>query len=51
MEDHTRIQTRVLRELHELKEKEKLTPKEDTKWGKIFSRRFGWTNTLFTEAE
>ena len=35
-EDHTPIQTRILKKLYELKEKEKLNPKDDTKSRKKF---------------
>ena len=50
-EDHTPIQTRILKELNELKDKEKLNPQESTEtWIKLF-KRFDWTDTLLTETE
>ena len=51
IEDHTPIQTRSIKELYELKEKEKLNPKDDTKSRKRFLERFDWTDTLLTENE
>ena len=50
-EDHTRIQTRNLKELYELKEKEKLNPKNETKYRKKLLEKFDWTDTLLTEKE
>ena len=50
-EDHTPIQTRILKELNELKEKEKLNPQESTEARNKFLKRFDWTNTLLTETE
>ena len=50
-EDHTPIQTRILNELNELKDKEKLNPQESTKSRNKFLKRFDWTNTLLTEME
>ena len=50
-EDHTPIQTRILNELNELKDKEKLNPQESTKSRKKFLKRFDWTDTLLTETE
>ena len=50
-EDHTPIQTRILNELNDLKDKEKLNPQETTEsWFKIL-KRFDWTNTLLTKTE
>ena len=46
-----RIQTRILKELIELKDKEKLNPQESTEYRKEFLKRFDWTNTLLTETE
>ena len=50
-EDHTPIQTRILKELIELKEKEKLNPQESTKSWNKFLKRFDWTDTLLTETK
>ena len=50
-EDHTPIQTRSLNELIELKDKEKLNPKESTESRNKFLKRFDWTDTLLTEIE
>ena len=50
-EDHTPIQTRILNELNELKDKEKLNPQESTESRNKFVKRFDWTNTLLTETE
>ena len=50
-EDHTPIQTRILNEMNELKDKEKLNPQENTESQNKFLKRFGWTNTLLTEIE
>ena len=50
-EDHTPIQTRILNELNELKDKEKLNPQESTESRNKFLKRFDWTNTLLTETE
>ena len=51
LEDHTPIQTRILNELNELKDKEKLNPQESTESRNKFLRRFDWTDTLLTETE
>ena len=51
LEDHTPIQTRILKELNELKDKEKLNPQESTESGNKFLKRFDWTDTLLTEME
>ena len=50
-EDHTPIQTRILKELCELKEKEKLNPKDDEESRMKFLKRFDWTDTLLTETK
>ena len=50
-EDHTPIQTRILKELGELQQKEKLNPKDDLEPRTEFSKRFDWTDTLLTETE
>ena len=50
-EDHTPIQTRILKELNELKYKEKLNPQESTESRTKFLKRFDWTDTLLTEME
>ena len=49
--DHIPIQTRILNELNELKDKEKLNPQESTKSRNKFLERFDWTDTLLTEME
>ena len=50
-EDHTPIQTKILKELNELKDKEKLNPQETTESRTKFLKRFDWTDTLLTETE
>ena len=50
-EDHTPIQTRILTELNELMDKEKLNPQESTETRNKFLKRFDWTDTLLTERE
>ena len=50
-EDHTPIQTRILNELNELKDKEKLNPQESTESRNKFLKRFDWTDTFLTETE
>ena len=50
-EEHTPIQTRILKELRELQQKEKLNPKDDNESRIKFLNRFDWTNTLLTETE
>ena len=50
-EDYTPIQTRILKELNELKDKEKLNPQESTEAQNNFLKRFDWTDTLLTEME
>ena len=50
-EDHTPIQTRILKELNELKDKEKLNPQEGTESRNKFLKWFDWTDTFLTETE
>ena len=50
-EDHTPIQTRILKELNELKDKKKLNPQESTQSRTKFLKRFDWTDTFLTEME
>ena len=50
-ENHTPIQTRILNELNELKDKEKLNPQESTESRNNFLKQFDWTNKLLTETE
>ena len=50
-EDHTPIQTRILKNLTELKDKEQLNPQESSESRNKFLKRFDWTDTLPTEAE
>ena len=50
-EDHTPIQARILSELNELKDKEKLTPQESRESRNKFLKQFDWTDTLLTETE
>ena len=50
-EDHTPIQTRILKELNELNDKEKLNPQESIESRTKFLERFDWTDTLLTEME
>ena len=49
--EHTPIQTRILKGLCELQQKEKLNPKIDTESRIEFLKRFDWTDTLLTETE
>ena len=51
LEDHTSRQTRFLKNFYELKEKEKLNPKDDTETRMKILKRFHWTNILLTESE
>ena len=51
LEDHTPIQTRILKELNELKYKEKLNPQESTESRNKFLKRLDWTDTFLTETE
>ena len=50
-EDHTPIPTRILKEIIELKEKEKLNPKESTESRKNFLKRVDWCDTLRTKTD
>ena len=50
-DDHTPIQTRILKELRELQPEEKLNPKDDIESRMEFLRRFDRTDSLLTETE
>ena len=50
-EDHTPIQTRILKVLNELKDKEILNPQENAETLSKFLKRFVWTNTLLKETK
>ena len=50
-EDQTPIQTRILKELNELKHKEKLNPQEGTESQNKFLKRFDCRDTLLTEMQ
>ena len=50
-EDHTPIQTQILKEIIELKDREKLNPQQSTETRTKFLKRFDWTDTLQTETE
>ena len=50
-EEHTQIQTRILRELRELQQKEILNPKDDIESRIEFLKRVDWTDTLLNEDE
>ena len=50
-EEHTPIQTRILKELRELQQKEKLNPKDNNESRIEFLKRFDWTDTLLNENE
>ena len=50
-EEHTPIQTRILKELCDLQLKEKLNPKDDIESRTEFLKRSDWTDTLLTETE
>ena len=50
-EDHTPIQTRILKELNEPKDKEKPNPQESTESQNKFLKQLDWTDTLLTETE
>ena len=50
-EDHTPIQTPILKEFCEMQRKEKLNPKDDIESRMEFSKRIDWTDTLLTETE
>ena len=51
LEDHTPIQTRILKKLIQLKKKEKCDPQTSTKSRTEFLKRFDWTDMLLTETE
>ena len=51
LESHTPIQTRILKEIIELKETEKFDPKESTESQNHFLERFDLTDTLLTKTE
>ena len=48
-EEHTPIQTRILKELCELQLEEKLNPEDDIRSRVDFLKRFDWTDTRLTE--
>ena len=50
-EDHTPIQKRILKELKELKDKEKRNPQESTESRNKSLKPFDWTDSLLTETE
>ena len=50
-EEHTPIQTRILKELRELQEKEKLNPKDDVESRMKIIKRFDWSDTLLNATE
>ena len=50
-EDHTPIQTRILKELNELRNMEKIKPQESTESRNNFLKWFNWTDTLLTKTE
>ena len=45
-EDHTPMQTRIIKELNELKDKEKLNPQQSKESRNNFLKRFDWTYKL-----
>ena len=49
IEDHTPVQTRILRELRELQHKDKLNPKDAAELRMDFFERFDCTDTLLTK--
>ena len=49
--DHNPKQTRILKEIIELKDKEKLNPLESTESRNKFVKRFDWTDKLLTKTE
>ena len=51
IEDHTPIQTRILKELRELQLKEQLNLRDDIASRMHFLKRFDWTDTLLSETE
>ena len=50
-EEHTPIQTRILKELRGLQLKDKLNPKDNIESRTELLKRFDWTDTLLTETE
>ena len=50
-DEHTPIHTRILKQLCELQQKEKLNPKDDNESRIEFLKRFDWTDTLLNENE
>ena len=50
-EDHTPIQTRILKEVNELKDNEKPNPQESKESRNKFLKQFDWTDTLLTETD
>ena len=50
-ENHTTKQTRILKELIDLKDKEKLNPQESAESRNKLPKRFDWTNTLLTDTK
>ena len=51
LEYHNPIQTRILKEINELKNREKFNPQESRESRNKFLKLFDWTNTLLTETE
>ena len=51
IEDNTLIQTRILKEVRELQQNEKINPKDNAESRMEFLKRFDWTHTLLTETE
>ena len=50
-EKHTQTQTRILKQLSQLQEKERMNLKDNVESQMIFLKRFDWTDTLLTETE
>ena len=50
-EDHTPIQTRILKEVRELQHKEKLNPKDEIESRMEILKRFNWNDRLLIETE
>ena len=50
-EDQTPIRARILKELNELEDKEKLNPQKSKESRNKFLKRFDWIDTLLTETE
>ena len=50
-EDHTPSQTRIPKEVIELKEEKKLNPTDNAESRMKLAERFDWTDTLLTQAE